>query len=399
MADLLALEEAQARLLRLAPPLGIEERGLVDAAGGFAAADLVARLTHPPADVSAMDGWALRFADLPGPLLPRGVAAAGTPFPGEVGAGEAVRIFTGAHLPAGADTVAVQEEMEEAAGKVRLVGEGPGAQGRNVRKAGQDFTAGDLLVAAGERLTPARIGLLAAAGHARVPVRRRPRVALVATGNELVPPGATPGPGQILSSNGAMLAALVAGEGVAAEDLGILPDDPLALGRALSAAAGANDVLVTIGGASVGDHDLVRPVLHALGAKIDFWRIAVKPGKPLLAGRLGRAVVLGLPGNPVSAFVCALLFLLPLLRHLAGAAMPLPRPETARAATALPANGPRREFQRARLEWRNGIPWVRPAPVQDSAMLSVLAAADALLIRPEHGPPVAEGEPVSLLRL
>jgi molybdopterin molybdotransferase len=399
MAELLPLEEAQARLLALAAPLEIETRALGAAAGTWAAADVRARLTHPPADVSAMDGWALRLADLPGPLSAVGVAAAGTPFAGSVGPGEAVRIFTGAHLPAGADTVAVQEEMLEEGGHVRLAGEGPGAVGRHIRRRGQDFGAGDLLVAAGVRITPAHVGLLAAAGHAAVAVRRRPRVALLATGNELVPPGEVPGPGQIVSSNGVMLAGLLAGEGVAADDRGILPDEPLALGQALSAAANAADLLVTIGGASVGDHDLVRPVLHALGAEIDFWRIAVKPGKPLLAGRLGSAVVLGLPGNPVSAFVCAHLFLLPLLRHLMGAAQPLPELETGRSICALPANGSRRDFQRATLERRADGLWVRPAPVQDSAMLRVLAGSTALLVRPEHAPAVSEGGEVPLLRL
>ncbi|MFN3592379.1 MAG: molybdopterin molybdotransferase MoeA, partial [Thermaurantiacus sp.] len=277
MADLLRLEEAQARLLALAEPLDVEQRALGEAAGGWLATGLHARLTHPPADVSAMDGWALRFADLPGPFRPVGAAAAGVPFAGSVGPGEAARIFTGAHLPAGADTVAVQEDMAEEDGLLRLTGAGPEAPGQHIRRRGQDMSEGAPLLAAGERLTPARIGLLAAAGHARLAVRRRPRVALVATGSELVPPGQMPGVGQVVSSNSAMLAALMAPEGVEVHDIGILPDEPLALGRAFSTAVAGADVLVTIGGASVGDHDLVRPVLHALGCEIEFWRIAIKP--------------------------------------------------------------------------------------------------------------------------
>jgi molybdopterin molybdotransferase len=398
-ADLLPLEEAQARLLALArraPPVA---RPLIEAAGGWLAADVAARLTQPSADVSAMDGWAVRLADLPGPLAVIGTSAAGAPFAGVVSPGAAVRIFTGAHLPDGADTVAVQEEMEEADGRVRLTGAGPGASGRHVRRMGQDFMAGDAVGRAGDRLSAARVGLLAAAGLAQVPVWPPPRVALLATGSELVPPGVAPGAGQIVSSNALMLAALLAGEGVAAMDLGIVRDDAGELERALYAAAREADLLVTIGGASVGEHDLVRPALARLGATIDFWRVAIRPGKPLLAGRLGDRVVLGLPGNPVSAFVCAMLFLLPLVRHMMGARDPYPVPVKARCAAELPANGPRRDFMRARLETVGNEAWIRPAPVQDSAMLGVLADANALLIRAENAPAAAPGSEVMLLRL
>lgn len=399
MADLLPLEEAQARLLALGAPLAAEEAALGAAAGRFLAADVFARLSVPPADVSAMDGWAVRIADLPGPLRPVGVSAAGQPFAGCIRPGEAVRILTGGHLPDGADTVALQEEMDEADGLLRLRGRGFGSVGRHVRRAGQDAAKGARVARAGERLTPPRIGLLAATGHAAVRVRRRPRVALLATGSELVPPGAEPGPGRIVSSNGVMLEALLAAEGAEVADHGIVADDREATARAIAAAAKDADLLLTIGGASVGDHDLVRPALLGLGGSIDFWRIALRPGKPLLAGRLGGTVVLGLPGNPVSAHVCAILFAVPLLRHMAGAADPLPQLETARAAVALAPGGARRDFQRATLSWRDGEPWVTPAPVQDSAMLSVLAAADVLLVRHEGAPAAAVGARVPVLRL
>ena len=399
MSALLPLEEAQARLIAQASPLAEERVPLAAASGRYLARPACARLAVPPADVSAMDGWAVRVADLPGPWRTVGLSAAGRPWPGRLGPGEAVRIFTGAAVPPGADAVLLQEEAVEEAGLVRLAGPGPDRPGRHIRRAGQDAASGAALAPAGARLTPARIGLLAAAGLDAVCVRRRPRVALLATGSELVPPGTVPGPGQIVSANGVMLAALAASEGANVRDLGIVPDDAAAIARALAASAEEADVLVTIGGASVGAHDLVRPAVCAAGGEIAFWRIAVRPGKPLLAGRLGGAVLLGLPGNPVSSFVCALLFLLPLVRHLAGADEPLPRLESARAAVPLPAGGPRRDFQRARLEWRAGEPWVVPARVQDSAMLSVLAGADALLVRPEHAPPAAAGTPVPVLRL
>jgi molybdopterin molybdotransferase len=393
--DLLPLADAQARLLAIRGPLAVEELGLRDAAGRWLAAPLVARLTQPPLDVSAMDGWAVRFAECPGPWVVAGESAAGDGLSAPLPAGAARRIFTGAPVPPGADCVAVQEEMAAEGGTVRLAGEGPAGPGANIRRAGQDFCAGEALLKAGAWLGPARIGLAAAAGHGAVPVRRRARVSILATGNELVPPGTLPGTGQIVSSNGAMLAALVDSVGAVPVDWGIVPDDQGATQEAMQRAAADADVVVTIGGASVGDHDHVRRAALAAGGSVDFWRIAIRPGKPLLAGRLGDALLVGLPGNPVSAFVCAQLLLLPLLRHLMGAGEPLPKVETAIAAVDLPANAVRQDFPRAVLEEGR----VRPLARQDSSLLSVLSEAQCLIVRPAFAPQVEAGSVVPVLRL
>jgi molybdopterin molybdotransferase len=390
---LLPFEVALERMLALGAPLPAETVALGAAAGRFLAEDVAARLTQPPANVSAMDGYALRFAELPGPFRLVGESAAGRPLDGSVGLGEAARIFTGAVVPAGADTVAVQEDAVVADGSVGFPADRPPRMGAHIRRAGQDIAAGAVVARAGEQLTPGRIGLLAAAGHGAVPVRRRPRLALLATGDELVAPGATPGPGQIASSNGVMLTALL-GQVAEVTDLGIVADRPEALAEAVGRAA-EHDVLVTIGGASVGDHDLVKPALEAAGAALDFWRIALQPGKPLMAGRLGDGIVVGLPGNPVSAFVCARLFLVPLLKRMGGDPAPEDRYATARTTVDLPANGIRRQFLRAVLA--DGA--VTPATSQDSSMLSVLAGANGLLMRPEHAPAAPAGTTVPVLTL
>ena len=392
--ELLSLDAALEQLLALADPLPGEDIDLALADGRILAQAVAARLTLPAADVSAMDGYALRFADVPGPLRVVGESAAGRPLGVALKPGEAARIFTGALLPAGADTVALQEDAAPGDGSVAFPADGPPGAGAHVRRAGQDFAAGAPLAAAGTRLSPARLGLLAAAGHAAVRVHRRPRVALMSTGDELVPPGTTPGPGQIVGSNGLMIAAMLRAWGADVSDLGLVPDSRDALLACLASARGA-DLVVTIGGASVGDHDLVKPVLEEAGARIDLWRVAIRPGKPLLAGRLGNAIVVGLPGNPVSAHVCALLFLRPLLARMTGVSDGgLPSLE-AFCTVALPPNGPRRHFMRALLE--NGQ--ITPFEAQDSSLYTVLAAANALLVRPENAPACPAGTAVPVLTL
>lgn len=388
MTPLLAVEEAQRRLLAQVEPLAAEHVGLVAANGRHLAADVVAILTQPPAAVSAMDGYAVRWADRTGPWRQVGEAAAGRGFTGVVARGQAVRIFTGAPLPAGVDTIVVQEDVGRGDPLV-LTGAGPPHAGAHVRPAGLDFAAGDRVGRAGDVVTPARIGLFAAAGRATLPVHRRPRVALLATGDELVAPGTTPRRDQIVSANGVMLAALLAAAGAEVADGGIVADDPTALARALREHADA-DLLVTIGGASVGDHDHVVPVLRALGATIDFWKVALRPGKPLLAGRLGRAAVVGLPGNPVSAFVCAQLFVVPLLRRMQGAPEPLPATIAADLGAALPANDGRRDYLRGFLT--NGV--AVAAARQDSSMLRTLADSNVLIVREPGAPAAAAGTPV-----
>ncbi|GAA0336126.1 molybdopterin molybdotransferase MoeA [Sphingomonas oligophenolica] len=390
-SPLLPVTEARARLFALAVPVAAETLPLRDAAGRWAAADIVALRTQPSADLSAMDGYAIRFADLPGPLTLIGESAAGRPFPGTVGAGETVRIFTGAAMPAGADTVLVQEEAAREGDRVTLTGEGPRTLGRNIRRKGLDFSHGDTLVAKGERLTPARIAVAATGGLGALPVNRRLRVAIVATGDELVAPGIALGGDSLPESNGAMLAAMLADLPVEILDLGILPDRfdvTVAAFRRVDA-----DILVTTGGASVGDHDLVRPALEAAGGSLDFWRIALRPGKPMMAGRLNQAVVLGLPGNPVSAFVTATLFLRPLIAAMSGALDPLPRFATAILGQDLPANDHREDYLRA--ETRDGLVFV--AGLQDSSMLLTLARADCLIVRPANAPAIMAGDPVEIL--
>ena len=392
MTDLLSVEAALARLLAGVAALPAESVALAAARGRIVAADVVARLTQPPFDASAMDGYAIRWGDMPGPWRIAGEAAAGHGWEGSVGPGEAVRIFTGAPVPAGADTVVVQEEVAARDGVATLTGEGPPGPGSHIRRRGHDFIAGVPVAACGAVLAPARIGLLAAAGHGAVTVVRRPRVVLLSTGDELVPPGATPAAGQIVSSNGVMLAALFTAAGADVNDLGIVADRRDALTAALAGAQG--DLIVTVGGASVGDHDLVVPVLRDLGATIDFWKVAMKPGKPMIAGSLGGRRVIGLPGNPVSAFACAVLFAVPLLRRLGGRGEALPMRRLPLAAP-LAANGARRDHLRARIV--DGR--VDASGRQDSAMLAALADADVLVIREPHAPAAGMDQIVDCIAL
>jgi len=393
---LLPVAEALARILDGVTPLESDSVDLLQARGRVLAEDIAARLTQPPFDASAMDGYAVRAADVasvPAALAVTGESQAGRRFGGAVAAGEAVRIFTGAAVPMGADTVVIQENTERAQDRVTVL-EAP-KPGANIRTAGGDFTAGRTVLAAGRMLDAGAIALAAAAGHARLPVRRRPLVAILATGDELIEPGAgAPGPDQIVSSNPYGLAALVERAGGTAKLLGIAGDTREALGAKLEGAAGA-DILVTIGGASVGDRDLVRPVLEARGLKLDFWKIAMRPGKPMLFGRLEGMRVLGLPGNPNSCLVTARVFLVPLIHRLLGREETPAREQTAILAAALDANGPRQHYMLATLE-PGSPPRVRALPSQDSGRISSLVAADVMIVRPPDAPALPAGSAVEI---
>ncbi|WP_326913245.1 molybdopterin molybdotransferase MoeA [Sphingopyxis chilensis] len=377
MSGLLAVEEAQARLFALREPLGNQNIDFSEALGRHLSDDVVALRDQPAAPLSAMDGYAIRFGDMPGPWIIVGESAAGGAPDRSVAPGEAMRIFTGAMLPPGADTVIVQEDVVRDGGALTLARDGPGARGRHVRSRAADFAAGDRLLAAGTRLTPGAIAAAAMSGAGALGVGRRPRVAIVTTGDELVRPGHPLAPGQIPDSNGAMLAAMLAGDAEGAVLAHHVPDDRATLARILKELARRHDVIVTVGGASVGDHDHVRGALDEAGGRLAFWKIAMKPGKPLIAGTLGEAVLLGLPGNPSSAFVTATLFLLPLVRHLSGASDPLPPAHQAPLAAPLGEGGTRRDYLRARLE--NGR--LIPMTGQESGRTLPLASANALLIR------------------
>lgn len=394
MTGLLPLEDAQTRLLALGSPVESVVLPVAEAAGRWLAEDVASRRTQPAADLSAMDGYAIRFAECPGPWTVVGESAAGAPLGCALPPGEAARIFTGAAMPDGADTVLIQEEAARDGKRLRLAGEGPPETGAHVRRRGRDFAEGDTLLPTGAKLTPPSLALAIAGGHGTLPVRGDVRIALISNGDELVPAGAPTDTAQLPASNGPMIAAQLAGLPVAIDDLGIVPDTREALAKALDAARDA-DVIVTIGGASVGDHDLVRPVLEAAGAEIDFWRIAMKPGKPLMAGTLGHSVVLGLPGNPASAFVTAKLFLEPLIAQLSGARDPLPAFQPARLAADLPGVGVRTEFLRGR--WREGA--VEVLPQQSSAALAALAHAQLLIRRPAGSAPARAGDTVDILPL
>lgn len=398
---LLSVDEALERILEGVQPVSAETVPLAEAVGRVLAAPIEARRTQPPFDASAMDGYAVRDADIastPVTLKVIGTSAAGKRFDGEVTAGTAVRIFTGAPLPKGATTILLQENA-------RVIDEGriealePAAPGRHIRRAGLDFRSGDTVLEAGRTLDPAALSLAAASGHAQVPVNRRPLVALIASGDELVPPEAEPGPDQIIASNNFGVAGLVQQDGGRVLDLGIVPDDHAAFAAAVRRAreAGA-DVLVTLGGASVGDRDITREVLAAEGMELSFWKIAMRPGKPLIFGRLGRMSVLGLPGNPVSSLICAHVFLRPLVRRLGGR-LHAPDLRQAELGAPMPANDGRRDYVRATVVPGPGGLIATPFPVQDSSMLSVLAAANALIIRQPHAPAAEAGERCQVLML
>src|SRR5262245_50013474 len=394
--------EALARVLADAGPLAAEAVPLAQAHGRVLAADVAALRTQPPADVSAMDGYAMRSADVakaPVKLKLVGEVAAGHPFRGTVGAGEAARIFTGGILPPGTDTIVIQENtVREGDAVVVTVASG---KGKHVRVEGLDFKRGAVLLTKGRRLSDRDLALAAAMNHPTVPVHRCPKVALLATGDELVMPGGTLGFGQIVYSNGYATMALARREGCEVVDLGIAPDRLAETAAEVRRAREVEaDILVTSGGASVGDYDLVREALAAEGLALSFWKVALRPGRPMMHGRLGAMHVLGLPGNPVSAYVCAVLFLLPLIRRLAGRSDVAPTSETARLGRDLPENDERADYLRAVLTaGPDGIPVATPAPVQDSSMLMPLAQADCLLVREPSAPAAKAGEQCAIIRL
>ena len=396
---LLSVAEALARVTQGLEPLEPERVKLEQARGRVLAEDIAAHLTQPPFDAAAMDGYAVRAADvavLPATLRLIGDALAGRGFDGEVKQGEGVRIFTGAPVPKGADTVVIQENTDAAPGVVTVKEAAPR---RHIRPRGQDFTKGEVLLRAGTRLGPRELMLAAAMNHAELPVRRKPKVAILATGDEVVPPGTALDRDQIVSSVPVGLAALIEAQGGEPMSLGIAQDTAESIVTLASTGKGA-DILVTVGGASVGERDLVSAALRSGGMELDFWKIAMRPGKPLLYGRLGNQRVLGVPGNPVAALICGLVFLVPMLHRLLGLREHGREPQEAVLGQALEANGPREHYMRATSTWRSGGErLVIPLAAQDSALMADFARADCLIVRPPDAPALAEGERVMIIPL
>ncbi|WP_295042636.1 gephyrin-like molybdotransferase Glp [uncultured Paracoccus sp.] len=390
---MISVEEALARVLDLAAAPRAEDVPLDQAWGRVLLKPAVSRLTQPPFDASAMDGYAIRTADIGQSLRVVGEAAAGHPFAGQAKPGTTVRIFTGAPVPVGFDRVIMQENVARDGDRITIADQ---AGGTNIRPAGDDFREGDS-IKPGRTLSAADIGLLAAMNVPVVTVARRPRVAILAGGDELVPPGAQPGPGQLISSNDLAIAALVRQAGAEPHILPLARDTEDSLRAGFAAADGA-DLLVTIGGASVGDHDLVGRVAADLGLRQAFYKVAMRPGKPLMAGHLDGTAMLGLPGNPVSAMVCAIVFMQPLIAAMQGRSRRMPL-RKARLAMDLAVEGDRRHYLRARLEDGPDMPMIAPFSSQDSARLSLMAQADALLVRPANDPPRQAGEIVEYLSL
>lgn len=393
LPDLTPVDEALAKVLGAIKPVGTEKVLVEQSFGRVLAADVLANITQPPSTVSAMDGYAVRAADIalvPSALTRIGEAPAGGVFEGTVEPGTTVRIFTGGPVPDGADAVVMQENTSVDGETITI--NVPAEAGRNVRPQGLDFLAGTVMLTAGTRMTARDVGLAAASNVAEITVRRRPRVAILATGNELVRPGEASGPVQIVNSNTPALSAMAIGGGAEAVDLGIATDDAETL-KTLAAKAADADMFVTIGGASVGDHDLVQKVLGEIGLVIDFWRVAMRPGKPVMFGRFGDVPMLGLPGNPVSALVCALVFLRPAIAALQGLAEITQPTIQVRLGRDLPANGARQAYLRARLERDDRGRFVAtPVDNQDSSLVSVLSDADCFVLRAVKAGPALQGE-------
>ncbi len=390
----LPLEQAQARLLALATPLTIEQVDVASALGRYLAEPLIAARTQPPANLSAMDGYAMVSGDLAGPWQVIGESAAGHPYRGSLARGQAVRISTGALLPGDAGAVIVQEDLIRNDDRLTLTGTPPSPENKHIRRMGMDFSGGAVLLTAGTRIGPVHVALALSAGHGQLAVRRKARIAIIDSGDELAADPRHCAVHQIPASNGAMLAALVSALPCEITRIGPVGDDLAQLAQALAQAAGA-DVIVTSGGASVGDHDLIRPALEAWGAKLDFWKVAIKPGKPLLVASKEAQIVLGLPGNPVSNHVTAFFFLLPLIRALAGSENSLPKAVTAQLSGRMSAGGDRREFLRG--VWDGSM--VSPDVIQDSGALAALARSNALIERPAAAAAAEAGSTVRIYLL
>jgi molybdopterin molybdotransferase len=399
-SPLISVEEALLRVLDGVSTLPAEEIPIDAAHGRVLAATLASRRTQPPADLSSMDGYAVLAADIaevPARLRLIGESAAGRPFQGNMKAGETVRIFTGAVMPPGGDQVVPQENVARDGDDITI---NTLPKGKFVRRQGFDFKAGQVMLEAGRRLNARDIGLAAAMDHAKLMATKKPRVAIIATGDELVEPGGGDAPDKIVASNPVTLAALIRQEGGEPVSLGICPDRVDAIGGAIRSARNLDiDLLVTLGGASVGDHDLIVPALTQEGFDIAFHRMAMRPGRPMLLGLSDNLRVIGLPGNPVSAFVCAFLFLVPLLRKLQGRSDALPQTESALLGRAVDANDHRQDFLRAKFSRRgDGQLIATPFKLQDSSMQAVLHAADGLVVRAPHAPAAPEGAPCDVLR-
>jgi molybdopterin molybdotransferase len=399
---LMSVAEALARVLEGAAPLPPESAALNDAHGRVLAADVVSLRTQPPADLSAMDGYAVRAADVakvPVTLEIVGEVAAGHPFEGQVNKGQAARIFTGGVVPPGADTIVIQENTKREGASVIV--SSPAPSGKHIRRAGLDFAHGQALLPRGRRLTERDLMLAAAMSHPTVAVHRRPRVAVLGTGDELKPPGSKLAPGEIIYSNGFALLAMARAEGAEVIDLGVVADRLEDTVAAIRQARAQNaDILLTSGGASVGDYDLVQKALTAEGLVLSFWKVAMRPGRPLMHGRLGEMHVLGVPGNPVSAFVCSLLYLIPLIRRLSGRRDIKLEIESAMLGVDLPANDERADYLRSALaRTPDGILLASPFPTQDSSMIAALAKADCLVIREPYAPPARAGSACAILKL
>lgn len=394
---MISVDEAVARITAAVTPLNSEIVELHHAHRRVLARDVAAQIDQPPSPVSAMDGYAVRLADAEhagAALRVIGAAPAGHPFQGYVHGGEAVRIFTGGVVPQGADAIIIQEDVDLEGERIVLL---TPAEAKHIRPAGLDFRKGDVLARAGQGVTARDIGLIAAGDIARIEVRRKPVIAFAASGDELSHPGETHNPGGTVASSGYALRALIESWGGEPLDLGILPDTIEALQRIPAQSAGA-DAVVTMGGASVGDHDLVQRALEPKGLVVDFWKIAMRPGKPLIFGKLVDKPFLGLPGNPVSSYVCAMLFLRPLIAAFLGISVRQHR-QTARISGALRENDSRQDYIRARLFVRDEELWAEPFPIQDSSMQSALARADVLIVRRPHAPAAGNGSALEIIRL